>query len=627
MRIRGGAVVVMDSCLYRSEAIRQLSDTSTYTCLKSNPTMEFTKDLVSLLDRGVAAGIFSEADSKMFIPAYPIMPVFHHLPKIHKGLVPLTGRPIVAGIGSLNERLGEWVDGRLQPLVSVLPGYLRDTKHLLCKLSGVPWQHGYRWMSYDVCSLYSSIPHDLGLQAVSHFLKESGHYSLVLQEFIVLALKYLLTHKFFMFDGVFYLQRCGASMGAKFSPSLANLYMGWWEKSRIFGGTSPRRSDTVIYCRYIDDLLLVISDESADLDEWLVYLNDNELNLRFTGNLQPTTIEFLDLKLTGADGIISTSLFRKSTAGNALLRADSSHPPHTINSIPYGQFLRLKRLCTSPVDFTSEALEMAHRFKDRGYSATVVNNALRRVNAIPRDSLLDNRRSRSRSPNSMNNETAPIFSTSYSMEFYKIKQIIIKYLPVLYSDASYTSILSKGIKTVSRRAPTLGGVLSPSLFESKPTSSTWLDFVGTFKCGTNGCRYCPLIGAGKVIRSCSSGRNFFIKQYINCNTKFVVYVITCNICNVQYVGRTIRRLRDRLSDHLYDIDKNHNTNVARHWNNVHDKNISSLSIQGIERIVCPVRGGDRFKLLCKREVYCIFHLNSRQPWGLNFDWDVSHFHD
>lgn len=121
------------------------------------------------------------------------MPIFHHLPKIHKGLHPLTGRPIVAGIGSLNERLGEWVDRQLQPLVTALPVFLRDTKQLLLKLDGFAWEKNYRWVSCDVSSLYFSIQHHLGLQAVSHFLRESGSFSLILQEFIISSLEYLLT--------------------------------------------------------------------------------------------------------------------------------------------------------------------------------------------------------------------------------------------------------------------------------------------------------------------------------------------------------------------------------------------------------------------------------------------------
>lgn len=65
--------------------------------------------------------------------------MFHHLPKVQKNHIPVQGRPIVAGIGSLLERLGEWVDEHLQPLVTRLPGYLRDTGHLLAHIHEMKW--------------------------------------------------------------------------------------------------------------------------------------------------------------------------------------------------------------------------------------------------------------------------------------------------------------------------------------------------------------------------------------------------------------------------------------------------------------------------------------------------------
>lgn len=80
----------------------------------------------------------------MFIPDFPVIPVFHHLPKVHKGLIPLTGRPIVAGIGSLNECLSHWVDQQLQPLVVELPGFVKDTTHLLSQLRDFVWREDYR---------------------------------------------------------------------------------------------------------------------------------------------------------------------------------------------------------------------------------------------------------------------------------------------------------------------------------------------------------------------------------------------------------------------------------------------------------------------------------------------------
>lgn len=94
-----------------------------------------------------------------------------------------------------------------------------------------------------------------------------------------------------------------------------------------------------------------------------------------------------------------------------------------------------------------------------------------------------------------------------------------------------------------------------------------------------------------------------------------------------YVGRMTRRLRDCLHDHLYDIEKNHSTNVARHWVQHHKKNVPSHVIQGMEKITMPTRGGDKFGILCRKEAFRIFTLHTRKAVGLHFDWGVSYFYE
>lgn len=67
------------------------------------------------------------------------------------------------------ERLGQGVDDQLQPLVNDLLGFLRDTKHLLIKLKDFTCNPIIIGLPCDVSSLYSSIPHSLGIQAVAFF--------------------------------------------------------------------------------------------------------------------------------------------------------------------------------------------------------------------------------------------------------------------------------------------------------------------------------------------------------------------------------------------------------------------------------------------------------------------------
>lgn len=105
----------------------------------------------------------------MFIPQAAIIPVFHHLPKVHRGLHPLVGRPIVAGIGSLNEHLSQWVDHQIQPLVIELPGYLSDTKQFFVRMQDIEGQLDNIRVTCD--KFVFSIQHSLRLQATDYFLR------------------------------------------------------------------------------------------------------------------------------------------------------------------------------------------------------------------------------------------------------------------------------------------------------------------------------------------------------------------------------------------------------------------------------------------------------------------------
>ena len=40
-----------------------------------------------------------------------------------------------------------------------------------------------------------------------------------------------------------------------------------------------------------------------------------------------------------------------------------------------------------------------------------------------------------------------------------------------------------------------------------------------------------------------------IKSHITCETFNVIYLIQCRLCNLQYIGETKRRLKDRFNEH------------------------------------------------------------------------------
>uniref|UniRef100_A0A803K2L1 Reverse transcriptase domain-containing protein n=1 Tax=Xenopus tropicalis TaxID=8364 RepID=A0A803K2L1_XENTR len=549
---KGGMVVVLDSTTYKDEAMRQLNDSSTYQVLLGDPTGAFTEILTTLVHGAFKCGLFTEKIRDYLIPASPQIPLFHHLPKVHKLERPPLGRPIVSCISSLNERLSEYIDIYLQPLVKRLISFVLDTKNVLQLLHSVGWEDEFSWATVDVASLYSCIPHDRGLQAISYHLDNYSTYDIVTKNFILDSINYLLTHNFFLFDGVFYLQKCGTSMGARFAPTYANLYMGWWEESHIYGGSSLYSSNIVFYKRYVDDLLFIWRGSESEFGHFLGYLNYNTLNLRFTSEFSRDSISFLDLKLTVSGSSVVTTVFRKPCSGNSLLRADSCHPFHMFKGIPLGQFYRLRRNCSTEHDFLEQAIYLRDRFLSRGYSIKSLSQAFIKALRTDRSELLANRNKGSDNRTKKSRDL-PTFVTAFSNQFYKVKRILYDLIPVLYNDPDLAVVLQDGCNVVARRAPTLGNLLSPTLWKSQPRKTSWLNVKGTYRCGARRCVTCTYIKQSVSFNSTVTGRSYDMQSYANCNTRYVVYLLTCSKCGMQYVGCTTRSLKCRMREHIRHI--------------------------------------------------------------------------
>lgn len=100
-----------------------------------------------------------------------------------------------------------------------------------------------------------------------------------IQEFILSCVDFLLIHNYFRFDSVYYLQIEGAPIGSTFSPSLANLFMTWWEERCIFS---------------VDNHF-----GRAKVQNFLEYLNTNDCNFGFTDHWNASEINFMDVTLIG----------------------------------------------------------------------------------------------------------------------------------------------------------------------------------------------------------------------------------------------------------------------------------------------------------------------------------------
>ena len=118
-----------------------------------------------------------------------------------------------------------------------------------------------------------------------------------------------------------------------------------------------------------------------------------------------------------ADGLC-TNVHYKPTDSHSYLLHSSSHPSHVKNSIPYSQFLRLRRLCSEDSDLSSKSEEMYEFFDKSGYPASVVEAGHHRAQQIDRQSALQTSQRE-------NNNRIP-FTLTFHPHNHAVKSIILK---------------------------------------------------------------------------------------------------------------------------------------------------------------------------------------------------------
>ena len=110
--------------------------------------------------------------------------------------------------------------------------------------------------------------------------------------------------------------------------------------------------------------------------------------LKYTWEISETSLAFLDIKVSISGNGLCTSVHYKPTDSHSYLLHSSSHPSHVKNTIPYSQFLRLRRLCSDDFNFSSKSEEMCHFFEKRGYPVSAVKAGLHRAQQFDRQLAL-----------------------------------------------------------------------------------------------------------------------------------------------------------------------------------------------------------------------------------------------
>ena len=540
---------------------------------------------------------------------------FYHIVKTHKippslddpkdwieeNGFPLRG--IISGCGSPTERLAGYVDYILQPGMKNLPSYLKDTIHTLQILEetnkniqeGRISLEGVGLVSLDLEAMYNNMSEELGTGACRDFLlnrTEQGggddNY-IPTTNSVLAALELCLKNNYFQFDDKIYKQKRGVGTGIKLAPTYACIGVGKYEEM-LFSSDQALLQKILLWKRFIDDVLMLFrgtKEECQNLVTWLNSLVPGTIKFKFDFSYEK--INFLDLEIYIEDGLLMSNLFVKPTNSQLFLDFGSNHPEHCKKAIPYSQALRVIERCSTIENRDEHLATLKVKFEERNYPSELISAQFDKAQKKDRKELLSQDRKKKKSDENKvrlifthNQANPPIHmwlrDCKRSLERNDLAKEIGNRIQIAHRQPKNLQKIVGGCKSGSGE----GNNLSPN--------------PGCTKCGK--CRVlCPKINETKFFESTATQKKYTIKQSVNCNSDWVIYLGTCLKCKGQYVGKSKTVMKIRHSNHKQEIKKL-TGGLGHHYGGQGGCGYENLTLTIIEQVE-----EKNLKFLAEREVY------------------------
>lgn len=217
----------------------------------------------------------------------------------------------------------------------------------------------------DVESLYTNIKQKDALDAIKWSLHKHTKLKQSQIVFLVERLNMAMSNNFFWYGGDFFNQVKGVAMGAKYPPSVANIFLDKWENEDIFTDEWPQ---LMLNRRYIDDLVFIWEGSLEDLHSFMTHMNNNQYGIKLTSKWSVEKIQYLDLKLFYRKNRLLTRTFFKEVDKNGYISTRSCRQPGWIKAIPKGQFVWIRRNCDLDDDYWAQSEVLMRRFLEKGYT-------------------------------------------------------------------------------------------------------------------------------------------------------------------------------------------------------------------------------------------------------------------
>ncbi|XP_044766438.1 uncharacterized protein LOC123322556 [Coccinella septempunctata] len=366
---KGSVTVIMEKQDYVQKMLAIINSNS-FKELPMDPTQKIqTKcnKFVSLLE---THKVITREKARQMRTYNSNTPKIYGNPKIHKPDTPL--RPIVSCIQAPTRYLSGYVAEILSMAYDKDNEYfIKDSFEFADLVNNLKVPPDHVVISLDVVNLFGNIQSELAIEAISKKWNVIQEYTNIPKQLFMDILNFLMENSYFSFQGKFYLQIFGSSMGSDLSPIISLYVMDY-----LLDGTVAKLPFKLFLIKkYVDDLLLIApANEITNIKTTCNSFNEH---IQFTVEEEDEnhSVPFLDTKVCRINNTIKLDWYRKDITSDKFIHYLSDHPIKTkINTIK-GMRTRVDRICHP--DFRQiNSNKLFKIFVENGYPRSMLRKLL-----------------------------------------------------------------------------------------------------------------------------------------------------------------------------------------------------------------------------------------------------------
>ena len=311
---KGHGVVIMDKTMYIEKMLNILNDKNKFIQIKDIDPLLYTlrneDKLNNRINNFKRKGLITEELASKLTTSGSSPGIMYGLPKIHKSNTPL--RPILSANNTTMYQLSQFFVKILSNITT--NNYsLKNSYDFAQQIQSVINSDDFVMCSFDITSLFTNIPLDETIQIILDQIFHNpdtlfqGLNKAQFKSLLELATK----NSNFIFDGKLYKQIDGVAMGSPCGPTLANIFLCYYES--IWLENCPSEFKPEFYKRYVDDTFLLFKKQEH-INKFLEYLNSKHKNIKFTKEVESEDqLSFLDILIKRENNVFTTSIYRKKT--------------------------------------------------------------------------------------------------------------------------------------------------------------------------------------------------------------------------------------------------------------------------------------------------------------------------